>query len=310
MQYVLLIAGFVLLIKGADFFVDGSASVAKLLKIPSLIIGLTIVAFGTSTPEASVSISAALSGNNGIAVGNVLGSNIFNLLAIIGICGLVNTLGVDKDILRRDYSYSVLVTLALGVMLLLGSDVNRVEGILLLLLFAFFLGYTVKAALGSRSQKGSEGSNYKILPAWQSALYIAGGLTAIIVGGNMVVKGASSIAAQFGLSENLIGLTIVAIGTSLPELVTSLVATKKGENGIAIGNVVGSNIFNIIFILGMSATIKPIAVDIQSVYDLGFLLFSTLLVWWLAGNDGKIKKMEGMLMLTLYVVYTVYIVAR
>ena len=308
MQYVLLIVGFILLIKGADFFVEGSASVAKLLKIPSLIIGLTIVAFGTSMPEASVSISAAINGNNGIAVGNVIGSNIFNLLAIVGICGLVNVLDVDKDILRRDYTYSVIITIVLGLMLFIGRDVNRLEGIILLLLFAFFLFYTIKSALASRTVV--EGEDYKILPAWLSVIYIVGGLIAIMLGGNMVVKGATKLAAQFGLSDTLIGLTIVAVGTSLPELVTSLVATGKGENGIAIGNVVGSNIFNIIFILGMSASIKPISVDIFSIYDILFLLVVTIIVWYLAGNDGKIKKLEGAFMVFLYIAYTVYIILR
>ena len=308
MQYVLLIVGFILLIKGADFFVEGSASVAKLLKIPSLIIGLTIVAFGTSMPEASVSISAAINGNNGIAVGNVIGSNIFNLLAIVGICGLVNVLDVDKDILRRDYTYSVIITIVLGLMLFIGRDVNRLEGIILLLLFAFFLFYTIKSALANRTVV--EGEDYKILPAWLSVIYIVGGLIAIMLGGNMVVKGATKLATQFGLSDTLIGLTIVAVGTSLPELVTSLVATGKGENGIAIGNVVGSNIFNMIFILGMSASIKPISVDIFSIYDILFLLVVTIIVWYLAGNDGKIKKFEGAFMVFLYIAYTVYIILR
>ena len=293
MQYVLLIVGFILLIKGADFFVEGSASVAKLLKIPSLIIGLTIVAFGTSMPEASVSISAAINGNNGIAVGNVIGSNIFNLLAIVGICGLVNVLDVDKDILRRDYTYSVIITIVLGLMLFIGRDVNRLEGIILLLLFAFFLFYTIKSALANRTVV--EGEDYKILPAWLSVIYIVGGLIAIMLGGNMVVKGATKLAAQFGLSDTLIGLTIVAVGTSLPELVTSLV---------------GSNIFNIIFILGMSASIKPISVDIFSIYDILFLLVVTIIVWYLAGNDGKIKKLEGAFMVFLYIAYTVYIILR
>ena len=308
MQYVLLIVGFILLIKGADFFVEGSASVAKLLKIPSLIIGLTIVAFGTSMPEASVSISAAINGNNGIAVGNVIGSNIFNLLAIVGICGLVNVLDVDKDILRRDYTYSVIITIVLGLMLFIGRDVNRLEGIILLLLFAFFLFYTIKSVLANRTVV--EGEDYKILPAWLSVIYIVGGLIAIMLGGNMVVKGATKLATQFGLSDTLIGLTIVAVGTSLPELVTSLVATGKGENGIAIGNVVGSNIFNIIFILGMSASIKPISVDIFSIYDILFLFVVTIIVWYLAGNDGKIKKFEGAFMVFLYIAYTVYIILR
>ncbi len=307
MQYVLLIVGFALLIKGADFFVEGSASVAKRLKIPGVIIGLTVVAFGTSTPEASVSIAAAINGNNGIAVGNVIGSNIFNLLAILGLCGLVATLDVDKDILKRDYIFSVIVTLDLGGMLFIGSDINRIEGIILLLLFAYFLFYTISAALKDRNQASD---NYKVLPAWQSATYIIGGLVAIIFGGNIVVKSASFIASEFGLSDSLIGLTIVAIGTSLPELVTSFVATKKGESGIAVGNVVGSNIFNIIFILGMSASIKPISVDIFSLYDVIFLVISTLVVWWLAGNDGKIKRLEGALLLLMYLAYTVYIVLR
>lgn len=308
MQYILLIIGFILLIKGADFFVEGAASVAKILKIPSLIIGLTIVAFGTSMPEASVSIAAAINGNNGIAVGNVIGSNIFNLLVIVGICGMLNTLDVDKDILKRDYAYSLIVSVILGIMLFVGKDVSRIEGIILLLLFAFFIFYTIRGALINRTT--NEGEDYKILSPLLSIIYIIGGIIAIIVGGNMVVKAAVAIASQFGLSDTLIGLTIVAVGTSLPELVTSLVATRKGENGIAIGNVVGSNIFNVIFILGMSASIRPINVDIFSVYDIIFLIFATLSVWWFAGNDGKIKRLEGSFMFVLYIAYTIYIILR
>lgn len=307
MQYILLVVGFILLIKGADFFVEGAASIAGILKISGLIIGLTIVAFGTSTPEASVSIAAAINGNNGIALGNVIGSNLFNLLVILGACTLFNTLDIDKNLLKKDYTYSMLITLILGILSFTSNDISRTDAIILLLLFAFFLFYTISSALKNRDL---EEDRYKILPIYLSIIYVVAGLIAIIFGGNIVVKSATTIAGQFGLSDNFIGLTIVAIGTSLPELVTSLVATKKGENGIAIGNIVGSNIFNIIFILGMSATINPIATNLFSLYDIIFLLFVSLIVWIFAGNDGKLKKREGIFMIILYIIYTIYISLR
>ena len=252
MMYILLLVGFVLLIKGADYFVEASSSVAKSLRVPSIIIGLTIVAFGTSAPELAVSVTAAMEGNNDIAVGNVIGSNLFNLLVVLGACGLILPIKVK---LRWDYFATVIVTVVLAVLIGFDLKLGRADGILLLLLFLIFIGMTVRDALVNRIQSNEE---FEVLSPLRCVVYITGGLAAIVFGGDLVVDNASKIAASFGLSQNLIGLTIVALGTSLPELVTSVVASRKGENGLAIGNVIGSNLFNILMVLALSAAISPI----------------------------------------------------
>ena len=253
MEYVWLVVGFVLLIKGADFFVDGSSSLARLLRVPSVIIGLTIVAMGTSAPEASVSMSAALSGSNEIALSNVIGSNIFNGLVVVGVCAFMAAFSTNKDILKRDLPLNILITFILCIMLANGV-LSRLEGILLLIGMTAYLISMVISALKNRQDE----ENGKVLSLPKSLLYIAGGLIAVIAGGNLVVDNACIIAESFGVSQNFIGLTIIAVGTSLPELVTSIVATRKGDSGLALGNAIGSNIFNILFILGMSAAISPL----------------------------------------------------
>lgn len=304
MAYILLILGFILLIKGADFFVEGASSVAKLLKIPSIIIGLTIVAFGTSAPELAVSVNAAIKGNNGIALGNVVGSNIFNLLVVIGICAIIHTVNVDKKILNRDHIFNLILTAVLGVLLFIGSDVSRMDGIILLVFFAIFLFYTIRLALSDRQESKED---EKILSPILSGIYIIGGLLAIVYGGDFVVDSASAIALQFGMSESLIGLTIVAVGTSLPELVTSIVAARKGEPDIALGNVIGSNIFNIAFILGISATIHPFSVQMSSVYDIVYLIAVSVLFYVFAYR-GKIDRVKGVILTALYIAYTIYLI--
>lgn len=304
MAYILLILGFILLIKGADFFVEGASSVAKLLKIPSIIIGLTIVAFGTSAPELAVSVNAAIKGNNGIALGNVVGSNIFNLLVVIGICAIIHTVNVDKKILDRDYIFNVILTVVLGILLANGSDISRRDGIVLLVFFVIFLYYTIRLALSDRQEAKEE---EKILSPVLSGIYIIGGLLAIVYGGDFVVDSASAIALQFGMSESLIGLTIVAVGTSLPELVTSIVAARKGEADIALGNVIGSNIFNIAFILGTSATIHPFSVQTSSFYDILYLIAVSVLFYVFAYR-GKIDRAKGMILTALYIAYTIYLI--
>ena len=233
MEYLLLIIGFVLLIKGADFFVEGSSSLARFLKIPSVIIGLTIVAMGTSAPEASVSINAALAGNNDIAVSNIIGSNIFNGLIVVGICAFMAGFKTNRDILKRDMPVNILITAILCVMIADGR-LSRLEGILLLAGMIFYIVNMILSALKTRSSCPDE----KSMPLYKSLIFIAGGLVSVIFGGNLVVNNASQIAVSFGVSQNFIGLTIVAIGTSLPELVTSIVATRKGDSGLALGNAV------------------------------------------------------------------------
>lgn len=304
MMYVWLILGFVLLIKGADYFVEASSSIARSLRVPSIIIGLTIVAFGTSAPELAVSTTASLAGNNDIAVGNVIGSNIFNLLVVLGACGLVHPFAVR---LRWDYAASVGVAVILLVLILFDLNVSRMDGLLLLCLFAVFVGLTIRDALINRIPCTEEA---KTMPIYLSILFIAGGLAAIVWGGNLVVENASAIASSFGLSQTLIGLTIVAFGTSLPELVTSIVASKKGENGLALGNVIGSNIFNILMVLGLSSSISSIPVTLLSVYDSAFLIIASVITWFACKSKKQVSRKEGILMITMYLIYIVYIAIR
>ena len=307
MMYVWLLVGFVLLIKGADYFVEGSSSVAKLLRVPSIVIGLTIVAFGTSAPELAVSMTAALTGNNEIAVGNVIGSNIFNLLVVVGACGVIAPMAIEKKILNGDYLLSIVITLVLAVMIFVDSRIGRAEGFILLAIFVFFV---VKTVIGAMRNRVAAAEVSETLSPLLSLVSIVGGIIAIVLGGDLVVDSASLIAASFGLSQNLIGLTIVAMGTSLPELVTSMVASKKGENGLALGNVVGSNIFNILMVLAASAALKPISVSIFSAYDALCLVAASLVVYVLSRSKLQVSRGEGIVMLGMYAAYMVYIVIR
>lgn len=310
MMYVMLIVGFVLLIKGADFFVEGSSGIAKAFRVPSMIIGLTIVAMGTSAPELSVSVSAALQGSNAIAISNVIGSNIFNLMVVCGVCAMMKDLPIKKETLKAEFP----IAIGAGLLLLvfgLDKNLSRVEGIVFIVLFAIFLGWMIKSALASRKNgEAEEEDEVKSLPIWQCLVYIVGGLIAVVYGGDLVVESATSIAKAFGLSETLIGLTIVAIGTSLPELVTSVVAAKKGEVDMAIGNVIGSNIFNILLILGVSGAIMPMAVAAESIIDLVLLTVMSLVVYVFGWSKQKINRMEGAAMVVMYVLYSVYICIR
>lgn len=321
MEYVKLILGFLLLIKGADLFVDGSSSVAKILKVPAIIIGLTVVAFGTSMPELSVSATAALKGNNDLAVSNVLGSNLFNLLVVLGCCALVQPVRAKWSLLRKEFPFSIFITL---ILLLLNSDfsitkvlkgdqifvLGRYSGLLLLTLFVVFLFATVRSALRSRNEMLVDEEDYKVMSPLKSGVFIAVGLAGIIWGGDLVVDSASSIAKDFGLSQTFIGLTIVALGTSLPELVTSMVAAGKGENDLAVGNVVGSNIFNILLILGVSSVITPIKLDVTAVYDTLILVAASIIVYVAAISKHEIKKTEGVMFLLAYLAFFVYILLR
>ena len=247
---VLLLVGFILLIKGADFFVEGSSSVAKSLRIPSMIVGLTIVAMGTSLPELAVSVTASLAGNNALAVSNVIGSNIFNLMLVCGACALFAPLIVQKNTLKKEIPLSVVCVVLLLVLGLFGMEIGRTDGVILLILFIGFLVWMVKSALKAHAESANleESDNeYKIYPAWVCVIYIVGGAVAIKFGGDFVVDGASAVAMKAGLSQNLVGLTIVAMGTSLPEFVTSVVAARKNEVDMAFGNVIGSNILYSIY---------------------------------------------------------------
>lgn len=308
---ILLIIGFILLIKGADFFVEGSSAVAKKLRVPSIIIGLTIVAMGTSLPECSVSITAAITGNNGLAVSNAVGSNIFNLMVVCGFCALFTPLVVDKSSLIKEFPFSMLCAVLLAVFGYAGMTLGRGDGLILLALFLCFVAWMLKTALKARSKTSSlEENNMVLLPGWRCAVYILGGIIAIKFGGDFVVDGASAIAFKFGLSQNLIGLTIVACGTSLPELVTSVVAAKKNELDMALGNVIGSNIFNILFVLGIAAAISPIAFAMENIIDITVLVAISVIVWIFAWTKKRIDREEGAVMVIIYAAYLVYICVR
>lgn len=304
LTYVLLIVGFVLLIKGADLFVEASSSIAKVLRVPSIIIGLTIVAFGTSAPELAVSTTASLAGNNEIAVGNVIGSNIFNLLVVLGACGAIRPFAVR---LRWDFLASIGAGLLLFLMIVWDHFVSRPEALVLLGIFVVFMSLTVRDALVNRVQTQEE---FKALSPLRSGIYIIGGLAAIVYGGDLVVDCASEIALSFGLTQTLVGLTVVALGTSLPELVTSIVASRRGENGLALGNVIGSNIFNILMVLATSAVVKPIAVNQFAVIDALCLVVFSVITWFLCRSNQRISRVEGVTMLAVYIAYMVYICIR
>lgn len=316
---VILVIGFVLLIKGADFFVEGASSTARKLKVPSLIIGMTIVAMGTSLPETSVSIAASMTGNNALAVSNAVGSNIFNLMVVLGVCAVIADLQVSKDVLKRDYPFSVFCAVLLLVLGYIGMTLGQADGLIFCVLFVGFILLMIKSALDARkrgeisekeAEMNEEMSEMKDLPVWKCILYIVGGAIAIKFGGDGVVDGASTIAASFGISQTLIGLTICALGTSLPELVTSVVAAKKNELDMAVGNVVGSNVFNILMVLGISSALSPIAFLMENIIDIVVLLVFSVITWVLCITKKKIGRGEGILMLALYTAYLIYICMR
>ena len=300
-----MIIGFVLLIKGADFFVDGASSVAAKLKVPSLIIGLTVVSMGTSMPEAAVSISASLSGSNGISLGNIIGSNIFNLLMVVGVSSVILPIVTDRAILKRDMPINIGITAVLLVMLMDGR-LDRLDAVLLLLMLGAYLFILIRSALKNRE----EGEETKVLSWFKSILFIVLGAAAIIGGGQLVVNSAKTIAATLGMDDKLIGLTVVALGTSLPELVTSVVAARKGDSGIAMGNVVGSCIFNILFILGMAGAISPMAADSAFFIDTGILIGICFVMLLFAFTKRKTDRLEGAACVLMYAGYTAYIIMR
>ena len=305
MMYLLLLIGFVLLIKGADLFVDGSSSIAGILKVPSVIIGLTIVAMGTSAPEAAVSINAGLAGNSDISLGNIVGSNIFNLLVVIGACAVIFPAKSNKDFLKRDLWWNIGVSVLLLITIIDGN-LSRLEGLLFLAIFIFYLGLMVRSAMKNRIEE----TPMDVMPLWKSLLFVTIGLGAVVFGGDMVVDNASLIAKAWGMSDTLVGLTIVAIGTSLPELVTSITASKKGDSGIALGNAVGSCLFNILFILGMASTITPINAVPELVIDTAILIAVTILILIIAKTGKKTNRVEGIICVAAYIIYTIYIIIR
>ena len=300
---VLLVAGFVMLTKGADWFVDGSSALAFRLGIPQLVIGLTIVAMGTSAPEAAVSITSALKGNEGITVGNVVGSNIMNILLILGIASVIVPLAVQKSTRLIEIPYMIAITVLFGVLGYTGENVTRVEGGILWIAFLIYLGYLLWMA-----KKGKEDNEpdekQKSLPV--QLLMILVGLVCIVLGSRFVVDGATEIAEVIGISERIIGLTIVAFGTSLPELVISIAAARRGNADIAIGNIVGSNVFNILFVAGTSALIRPVVFERKFVLDTAMATATAvLLLVCVCNKDSKLKRTGGIIMLLAYAAYFV-----
>lgn len=333
MEYLQLIGGFILLIVGADIFVEGSSSIAKLLKIPAIIIGLTVVAFGTSMPEASVSINAALAGENSIAISNVIGSNIFNLLVVLGASALICPVHTNETAVKKEIPFSIIITVILGILLCFGVSfateaaeasgffakmsgaaytLGRIGGVVLLLMFALYMFWQIGGALKARRQnpEQEDESEAKATSPMMAIEMIILGIVGIIIGGNLVVDSATVIAQNFGMSQTFIGLTIVAVGTSLPELVTSMVAARKGESDLALGNVIGSNIFNIIFILGFSSVLFPMTVDMHTIYDILVLIGVSVVSWFFCKSKKKVSRVEGGIMLAMYVAYFVYILLR
>ncbi len=311
---LLFIVGLALILSGANALTDGASSIAKRMKVSELVIGLTIVAFGTSAPELAVSAISAIKGNGDIALGNVVGSNLFNTLMIIGCTVLVRPLKVSRLLIKKEIPLCILASF---VLILLCADategcvaggLSRTDGLVLLCFMAIFLSHTFSIAAGEE-QNASE-SGIKEMPLWRAILFSIGGLIFLIAGGESFVRGASGLARALGASESLIAVTIVAGGTSLPELATSVVAALKGKSEMAVGNVVGSNLFNIFLILGLSSTISPIKLAGIGAIDLGMVLLSSIVLWFVGVfyKERTITRAEGALMIALYVAYTLYLI--
>ena len=300
---ILLVLGFVMLTKGADWFVDGSSALAARLGIPQLVIGLTIVAMGTSAPEAAVSITSALKGNEGITVGNVVGSNIMNILLILGIASVIVPLAVQKSTRMIEIPYMIAITILFGVLGYTGEMITRIEGGILWIAFLIYLGYLLWMAKKGKEENEPD-EKQKSLPV--QLLTILVGLVCIVLGSDFVVDGATEIAKVIGISERIIGLTIVAFGTSLPELVTSVTAARRGNADIAIGNIVGSNVFNILFVAGTSALITPVVFESKFLFDtIVAAAVAILLLVCVCNKEGKLKRSGGIIMLAAYAVYFV-----
>lgn len=316
MAYILLIVGFGLLIKGADLFVDGASNIARILRVPPILIGLTIVAFGTSSPEATVSIIAALQDNAAVSLGNVVGSNVFNITLVVGAAAFLFPLVVESETIKKEIPFTLLAS---GALLVLISDtvlqglnenlLTRSDGIIFLLFLSVFMYYVIEIGLKSRKESTHEPSTDSIKRGKNSVITLVG-LAAIIFGGNLVVNNGTEIAYSLGMSETLVGLTIIAIGTSLPELVTSVAAALKKQSGIALGNIVGSNIFNILFVLGASAVITPLSVNGKIFTDVIIMIALSLLLFVFSRTDHKIGKAEGIILVVMYIAYLVFIILR
>ena len=312
MDIICLLLGFIIIIKGSDMLVDGSVNLAQFLKIPTLVIGLTIVAIATGVPEIAISISSSLKGSNGLLLGNLLGSNIFNILFILGLIAIIKPLYIKKEIILKNYAFALLSCLVLFIIsydIYFGDSlvnlITRTEGILLLCFAGIFLYSTVLGATLDKNIKAEKGKF-----SFKDILYIVVGIILIGLSAEVIVNSAVNISKWLGIGEDLIGLTIIAVGTNLPELVTSIVAVRKGEVDIAIGNLVGTNIYNIFLILGLAATINPITISSNAFIDIIVLAITSFIVYIFIKNKKDINRKEGIIMILLYIIYIVYVVIR
>ena len=307
LSIILLVVGFVLLIKGADFFVEGSSDLANKLKIPSMIIGLTIVAFGTSAPEAAVSIASALTGSNAIAVSNIIGSNIFNMLVVVGATAVLYKISIEEESLKIDFPLLLVSCVLLLIFIITGNQISRIEGIIFLVIIISYISWLIIKARKDKSNMAVEQSK---LSSTIIGIYILGGLIAIVVGGDLVVNSAKDIALGLGMSETLVGLTIVSIGTSLPELITSITAALNKKQDIALGNAIGSSIFNILFILGLTNVISPIQTTQVMLVDTVVMIVLLGISYVLAYDKQDFNKKDGIILLAIFIVYMMFIIIR
>ncbi|MDO4169591.1 MAG: calcium/sodium antiporter [Lachnospiraceae bacterium] len=300
-NFVLLVAGFIFLINGADLFVDASSKIAMKFNVPQIVIGLTIVAFGTSAPEAAVSITAALKGNAGVSVGNILGSNIMNVWLILGLASLFSVLHIQKTTVKYEMPMVIGVSAVLAFLGFQGNLLSRVDGVILWILFIGFFIYLIQLSKTQDNEDEEELSEKDTMPRLLCLLVL--GIVSIVVGSNMAVNGATGIAEALGISDRIIGLTIVAFGTSLPELVTSVIAARRGKADIAVGNIIGSNLFNMMFVLGTTALIQPIPFDPAFYLDAGVCILAVVLLFLLSVRKHELDRQAGFIMLACYIVY-------
>lgn len=298
---LLIVLGVVMVLWGADRLTEGASALARRMRVPEIVIGLTIVAAGTSAPELFVSLVSALKDTPDMAVGNVVGSNIFNTLLIVGCAAMVAPMVIAPSTVKKDMPFAVGASMLLPAVILVGNDVSRSDGFVLLAFFALFMVYTFRVAL--QEGNGENASVAAPVNVWKSLLYVVAGLGGLIIGSNLFVDSASDVARQLDISEGVIGLTIVAGGTSLPELATSVVAARKGQSAIAIGNVIGSNVFNILLILGLTATVSPMAVQGITVVDLSVMLVSILMVWAFSYTKYTVARWEGAVLTLAFMAY-------
>ena len=317
MSFLTLLIGFALLIKGADIFVDGASSIAKKFNVSPMLIGLTIVAMGTSAPEAAVSVSSSLAGQNDMSIANVVGSNFFNILIVLGVSSIIAKLPVEKETIKKDTPFLIFISILL-LALSLNFNLSRLDGVIFLVLFILFLINMIKSNISSKDIESSSGetaiaieaTDTKSIHMPKTLLLCLIGIVGIVFGGDLVVDSATNIATSFGMSANLVGLTIVAMGTSLPELVTSVIAVKKGETEIAIGNVIGSNIFNILLVLGLAALIHPMAVSVVAIIDTIFMTAVTILLYIFIKKNNSLTKIHGIIFVIIYFIYLIYTIIR